>query len=198
MLSEDIKAELKRLLAEEPEFLDKLLEGRFLRNPFPPDRSDDRLCVDPTARLSPNCHVQFSETQSRIVIGAHSFIDDFAWLRAWGQGIRMGANCTLHQYSMIQGSITLGDGVRIGAHSLLIASDHNFSRRDVPIFRQGATTKGIVVEDDVYVGSNVTVLDGVHVGAGAVIAAGAVVAKDVAAYTIVGGVPARHIKDRPG
>ena len=60
-----------------------------------------------------------------------------------------------------------------------------------------ALSKGdIVVEDDVWIGCNCTILSGVRIGRGAVIAAGAVVTKDVAPYSIVGGNPAKHIKYR--
>ena len=52
----------------------------------------------------------------------------------------------------------------------------------------------VIVEKDVWIGSNVTILEGVHVGRGATIAAGAVVNKDVPPYSIVGGVPAKLIK----
>lgn len=54
----------------------------------------------------------------------------------------------------------------------------------------------IILEDDVWVGENVTILSGVHIGQGAVVAAGAVVTKDVPPYAIVGGVPAKVIKYR--
>ncbi len=53
-----------------------------------------------------------------------------------------------------------------------------------------------MIEDDVWIGANVTIVDGVTVGAHAVVAAGAVVTRDVAPWTVVAGVPARPIKDR--
>lgn len=56
--------------------------------------------------------------------------------------------------------------------------------------------KRITIGNDVFIGMNVTILDGVTVGNGAIIGAGAVVISDVAPYSIVGGVPAKHIKYR--
>ena len=50
-----------------------------------------------------------------------------------------------------------------------------------------------MIEDDVWIGANVTILKGVHVGRGAIIAAGVLVTRDVAPYSVVGGVPAKCI-----
>lgn len=195
--TDDLKDALRRVARDDPDFFDALLDSRFLRNPCPPDRAGQRLAVDPTSVVSRLAHVRIFGERSRVTIGPRCHIDDYAWLCGWNEGITIGADCTLHQYSMIQGGVTLGDGVRIGAHSLFIATDHNFARRDVPIFEQGTRQRGIRVGSDVYVGSNVTVLDGVTIGRGAVLAAGAVVTRDVPPFAIAGGVPARVIKHRP-
>lgn len=194
---DELKHALRDLAAQDPDFFDQLLDDRFLRNPCPPSRAGDRLSLGDGAVVSPRAHVQLIGRQAAIHLGARAHIDDFAWLRAWGEGIRMGDDCTLHQYAMVQGGVTMGNGVRIGAHSLFIATDHRFDSRDKPIFQQGTRQRGIRVGHDVYVGSNVVVLDGVTIGDGAVLAAGAVVSKDVPAYAIVVGVPARVIKYRP-
>jgi acetyltransferase-like isoleucine patch superfamily enzyme len=191
-----LKDALLRLHAEDPAFLAGLLDDTVLRNPCPPSAAGDWLHVHAAARLSAAAHVH-SYGDAPIEIGADTCIDDFAWLRAWGSGIRIGADCSLHQYAMVQGGVTIGDQVRIGAHSMFIATEHVFASRDEPICRQGVVTRGITIASDVYVGSNVVVLDGVHVGEGAVLAAGAVVNRDVPAYCVVGGVPARVIKERP-
>ena len=195
---DDLKACLRRLARAEPDFFDELLDARFLRNPFPPSRAGARLIVDPAAQISPCAHIELCEEDSRVFVGPHSCIDAFAWLRAWGEGIRIGSRCTLHQYSMLQGGVLMGDDVRIGAHTVFVASEHSFSRRDIPIHRQGVVKKGIKLGSDIYVGSNVVVLDGVNIGDGAVVAAGAVVTADVQPYTVVAGVPARVLRERQG
>lgn len=76
------------------------------------------------------------------------------------------------------------------------SENHVTTRTDIPIKDQGVTHRGIVVEDDVWLGSGVIVLDGVRVGTGAVVAAGSVVTRDVPPYAIVAGVPAQVIRYR--
>ncbi len=111
--------------------------------------------------------------------------------------IRIGKNCLISEFNVLrgQGGITLGDNVYTSPHVQLIAVNHVYNDPDRPIIQQGITAQGIVVEDNVWIGSGVVVLDGVRVGQGAVIAAGAVVTKDVPAHTIVAGIPAKVIKE---
>lgn len=90
----------------------------------------------------------------------------------------------------------VGDFVMIGPKCLFATVYHSFADWKIPMIFQPAEIKPIVIEDDVWIGANVTVLGGVTIGRGAVIAAGAVVTKDVEPYAIVGGVPAKHIRYR--
>ena len=90
----------------------------------------------------------------------------------------------------------MGNDVLVAPNVVMRASDHVFDDVTKPIAEQGHTGREIIVEDDVWLSSNVTVVGGVRIGKGAVVAAGAVVTKDVAPYTVVGGVPARFIKNR--
>ena len=84
-----------------------------------------------------------------------------------------------------------------GDHKIDTISSFPFKVKVLGTDLYEATSKGnIVVDDDVWIGQNTTILSGVHIGQGAVVAAGSVVNKDVPPYAIVGGVPAKLIKNR--
>jgi acetyltransferase-like isoleucine patch superfamily enzyme len=112
-------------------------------------------------------------------------------------GITIGANSLIGEMNVLrgQGGITIGDRVYTSPLCQLIAVNHVYDDPARPFVEQGITAEGIVVEDDVWIGSAAVITDGVRIGKGAVIAAGAVVTKDVAPHTVVGGVPARPIKE---
>jgi len=112
-------------------------------------------------------------------------------------GIKIGKRCLIGEYSVIrgQGGVTLGDRVYTSPFTQIIAVNHVFNNPDKPFIDQGITAEGIVIENDVWIGAGAVITDGVHIGVGAVIAAGAVVTQDVPAHTVVGGVPARIIKE---
>jgi acetyltransferase-like isoleucine patch superfamily enzyme len=115
-----------------------------------------------------------------------------------GKGFHLGKHSALDAFSFVgaSGGVWVGDRVIMGQHISFHAESHNFELLDRPIRDQGVTNKGIVIDDDVWVGSNVTFLDGVHVGTGCVIGAGAVVTKDLPPYSVAAGVPARVIDNR--
>lgn len=90
-----------------------------------------------------------------------------------------------------QGGIRIGDDVLVGHNVVLASLNH-----DLDPMQRGTTIPGpIVIGDRVWIGANATVLAGVTIGDGAVVAAGAVVTRDVASNTVVGGVPARRLRD---
>jgi acetyltransferase-like isoleucine patch superfamily enzyme len=94
-------------------------------------------------------------------------------------------------------TVKIGNYVIFGPNVTLVAQNHNFDNWQVPMIMDGTyQTNQITIEDDVWVGAGVIILAGVTVHRGAVVAAGAVVTKDVPAYAIVGGVPAKVIKYR--
>lgn len=106
-----------------------------------------------------------------------------------------GADCSINPYTVIRGRVTMGDAVRIGAHTSILGFNHSLEP-GTPVFRQPLTSKGIVIGDDVWIGSHVVILDGIRIGDHSVLAAGAVVTKDVPAGAIVGGNPAKFIRWR--
>ena len=112
-------------------------------------------------------------------------------------GITIGKDCLVGEYSVIrgQGGVLIGDRVYTSPHSQIIAVNHIFNDPDRPFIEQGITAQGITIEDDVWIGSGAIITDGVRVGRGAVVAAGAVVTHDVPPHTVVGGIPARVIKE---
>ena len=91
------------------------------------------------------------------------------------------------------GEIKIGKNVLIGPNSVLRSNNHNFKILDKPINQQGMSEGKIIIEDDVWIGSNVVILTNVIIGKGSIIAAGAVVTSNVESFTVVGGVPAKQI-----
>ena len=86
--------------------------------------------------------------------------------------------------------------MRIAASSTIVPSNHIFVDKDTFIYKQGLSKKGIVLEDDVWIGSGVRVLDGTTIKKGCVIGANSVVTKSTNTYGVYVGVPAKLIKYR--
>lgn len=114
------------------------------------------------------------------------FYTDFGRNINIGEDVFINAGCQFQD----QGGITIGDGCLIGHNVVFATLNHDLS----PERRQICIPRSIVIGRNVWIGSNSTILPGVSIGDNAVVAAGAVVAKDVAASTIVGGVPARLLR----
>ncbi len=112
-------------------------------------------------------------------------------------GITIGADSLIGEMNVIrgQGGVTIGDRVYTSPLVQIVAVNHVYDDPDRSFVEQGITAEGITIEDDVWIGSGAVITDGVRVGRGSVVAAGAVVTRDVPAHTVVGGVPARVLKD---
>ena len=98
-----------------------------------------------------------------------------------GEGFEIGDNSSIGPMSYIgcAGYIKIGKNVMFGPKVSLFAENHNFSDKNKSIKSQGVSNKGIVIEDNCWIGSNVIILDGVTIGSGSVIGAGTVITKDV-------------------
>lgn len=131
-----------------------------------------------------------------VILGAGTIVRAGSMLLPSGGSITIGAHSSVNQYVVMNGmgGIRIGDNVMIAAFCSMFAANHIIDRTDIPMRQQGMVSKGgIVVEDDVWLGTHTVILDGVTVGRGSVVAAGAVVSHDVEPYNVVGGVPARCI-----
>lgn len=104
-----------------------------------------------------------------------------------GIGSVINANCRLDT----RGGIKIGDGVSISSDVIVLTGDHDM---DDDSFK--GRTSPVTILDNVWIGTRAMILPGVTIGKGAVVASGAVVTKDVADYTVVGGVPAKVIRKR--
>jgi acetyltransferase-like isoleucine patch superfamily enzyme len=133
-----------------------------------------------------------------IIIGDNTIIAPFAMIDARGGCIKIGRDCSVNPFCTLYGAggLEIGDSVRIATKSTIIPANHGFNRTDIPIFRQALTKNRIRIEDDVWIGANVTILEGVTIHKGSVIGAGAVVTKDIPEYSIAVGVPCKVIKKR--
>lgn len=107
-------------------------------------------------------------------------------------------NSGIGAYSQI-GMVKLGKNVMMGVDCLIISQNHRFDDISIPMREQGFHyPEPVIIEDDVWIGSRVTILPGVKIGRGSVVGAAAVVTKDVEPFTIVGGNPAKIIGRRNG
>jgi acetyltransferase-like isoleucine patch superfamily enzyme len=149
-----------------------------------------RTSVDRTARLY---------GKDSIRLGRRSLVCEYVIIRAGEEPVEIGAFSQIGPFTVILGGVgvKIGDNVMIGPHCCIAAGSHDYVQVERPMRFAGDLSKGpIVVEDNVWIGANVTLTDGVRIGRDAVVGAGSVVTKDVAPYEIVAGAPARVIGNR--
>lgn len=150
--------------------------------------------ISPEARINPR--------QGRIVLGPGCTIAPGAIVQG---NVELGANCSVQTGSILigygtrddlAGRISIGRNVRIAPFVQIIAGNHVIADTERPICEQGLQAAPVTIEDDVWVAGRVIITAGVTVGTGAVLAAGAVVTRDVPAWAIAGGVPAKVLRSR--
>ncbi|MBN2260713.1 MAG: acetyltransferase [Clostridiales bacterium] len=114
-----------------------------------------------------------------------------------GSEIKIGDYSGIGLDAQLSGPISIGNHVMMGPQVMIYTSNHNYNSKDLPMVFQGnSDPKPVIVEDDVWIGARSILLPGVIVGKGSIIAAGSVVTKEVPAFSIAGGNPAKVIKMR--
>ena len=134
----------------------------------------------------------FSELTGKPVDEAFSLYPPFT--ADWGPNITVGERVFVNQYCMFlgHGAIDIGDRVMIGPRVTLTTAGHPV---DPERRRTGITSAPITIESDVWIGASATIVPGVTIGHDSVVAAGAVVTRDVPPRTLVGGNPAKLIRE---
>lgn len=114
-----------------------------------------------------------------------------------GDKIRIGDNSGLGINCYIPNGSIIGNDVMMGPNCYIHPRNHSFARTDIPMRKQGySPCKPVIIEDDVWIGQDVTIMVGRHIRKGSIVAACAVVTKDFPEYSIIGGNPAKLIKNR--
>ena len=150
----------------------------------------DGVAVDEGCQLDARgCKVGEFRLGPGVLIGRGSIISGKDGPLTLGARVNIGAGCILYASTKLE----VGEDTMLAAQCFVGGGKYNaHGRRDVPMAEQPVPRQGVVIESDCWLGAGVTVLDGVTVGQDSVVAAGSVVNEDVAPYSIVGGVPARH------
>lgn len=133
-----------------------------------------------------------------VTIGKYAILLCTGVISNKGTGITIGDKCAIGAQSFLggQGGIKIGNDVIIGPGVKIFSENHNYQHPEILIYKQGETRRGVVIEDNCWIGAGTTILDGVSISKGCVIAAGSVVTRTLPENSIAAGVPARVIKRR--
>jgi acetyltransferase-like isoleucine patch superfamily enzyme len=127
-------------------------------------------------------------------IGENSIIEDFAVINNGVGAVLIANNVGIGLSNVIIGPVTLGNYVMLAQNIVISGLNHGFEDVTLPPRLQKVTTKQIIINDNVWVGANSSITAGVTIGKNAIIGAGSVVTKDIPAYCVAVGNPARVIK----
>lgn len=128
-------------------------------------------------------------------LGRQSVIESFCCINNAVGDVVIGDHTRIGIHNTIIGPVTIGSHVNLAQGITVTALNHNFEDPDRRIDEQGVSTSQVVIDDDVWIGTNAVVLPGVTIGKHSIVAAGAIVTKDVPPHSLVAGVPAKIIKN---
>jgi galactoside O-acetyltransferase len=159
----------------------------------------ERIQIGSRARIAGNAVVRANtEHPDGVAIGRDTSILENVLINANRGSVVIGDDSWIGPSCLVYGNghVRIGNGVLIAGQSSINTVSHRIERCDIPVFEQGIDVAPVVIEDDVWIGLNVVVLQGVTIGRGAVVGAGAVVTRDIPAWSIAHGVPAKVVDNR--
>jgi acetyltransferase-like isoleucine patch superfamily enzyme len=127
-------------------------------------------------------------------IGYRTIIEDYTIINNGMGDIIIGDRCAVTSRVKLVGPVTLGNLVTIGSGAQITGLTHNFEDVTRPIKEQGVQPNITIVEDDVWIGGNSVIIQGLRIGTHSIVASGSVVTRNVPAYSVVAGNPAKVIK----
>lgn len=131
---------------------------------------------------------------NRFEIGNNTTIEDFVTINNGVGDVKIGHSSRIGMGNTIIGPVHIGNSVILAQNVVASGLNHSYEDISVPIKNQSVTTKLIVIDDETWIGANVTIVAGITIGKHCVIAAGSVVTKSIPDYSVVVGNPARIIK----
>jgi len=167
-------------------------------------RHPGRICLGRSVVISEGCILdgRHESAQDSIVLGDNIILSNGVMLSCKNGTIAIGDNTGLNAQTIIQSTndcpVAIGRDCIVGQRCFIIGGgSYNMDRLDVPIRKQGIKNDGgVILEDNVWLGGNVSVLGGVTMAKGSVAATGAVVTHSVPESSVSMGVPARMVRTR--
>jgi acetyltransferase-like isoleucine patch superfamily enzyme len=157
-----------------------------------------RVFVGDRVVLGQNCWISAGGKEGEIRFGRDTFVAHSSTLRgeggrmAIGDHVQISRNC----YINAAGGVEIGDDTMLGPNAVIVSVNHLHDRFDLLIRKQEVAKKKVVIENDVWLGANTSVLPGVTIGKGSVVGAGAVVTKDIPPFSLAVGIPAKVVGKR--
>ena len=146
--------------------------------------------------VSPRAEVELSP---HLRIGQHTQISSFCKIKATDGPVTIGKNVSIGAGTFISShtqGVRIGDDCLIGPNVAIVAGNYQYDRLDTPIRLQGHLSKGIVIENNVFIGAGVVVLDGATIRQGVIIAPNSVVSGKTPVDVILQGNPAKVVFKR--
>lgn len=131
---------------------------------------------------------------NKFEIGEKSVIESFSVVNNAVGDIIIGSASRMGIGGVLIGPAEIGNNVQIAQNVIISGLDHKYEDITQTILEQGVSVSKIIISDDVWIGANSVITKGISIGKHSVIAASSVVTKDVPEYTVVGGIPAKIIK----